>query len=155
MESDKKEIKFYSNRDSETGYLSNFYESEITMDGKVYKTSEHYFQAAKFFTTDKDYAEEIRLVDSPGKAAKMGRDRKKPLRKDWESVKYDIMKEILIEKFKQNKLLGKKLLETGNAVLIEHTTNDNIWGDGGDGTGKNLLGKCLMEVREILSKQDK
>jgi ribA/ribD-fused uncharacterized protein len=152
---EKKVINFYSHHDEETGYLSNFYESDIEMDGKIYKTSEHYFQSAKFFITDTDYAEQIRLIDTPGKSAKMGRDRKKPLRSDWESVKYGIMKEVLIQKFKQNEELLKRLLDTGEAELVEHTKNDNIWGDGGDGSGKNLLGKCLVEVRAILQELNK
>jgi predicted NAD-dependent protein-ADP-ribosyltransferase YbiA (DUF1768 family) len=31
------------------------------------------------------------------------------------------------------------------------STNDSYWGDGGDGSGKNMLGKILMEVRHKLS----
>ena len=41
-------------------------------------------------------------------------------------------------------------MKTGDAILIEHTSRDKIWGDGGSGTGLNLLGKALMETREIL-----
>lgn len=33
-------------------------------------------------------------------------------------------------------------------MLIEHTTKDNYWGDGGDGSGQNKLGKALMKLRE-------
>lgn len=40
------------------------------------------------------------------------------------------------------------LLSTGNAILVEHTEKDNYWGDGGDGSGKNRLGKILMKVRD-------
>jgi predicted NAD-dependent protein-ADP-ribosyltransferase YbiA (DUF1768 family) len=32
--------------------------------------------------------------------------------------------------------------------VVEHTTNDAYWGDGGDGQGKNMLSQILMEVRE-------
>jgi predicted NAD-dependent protein-ADP-ribosyltransferase YbiA (DUF1768 family) len=42
------------------------------------------------------------------------------------------------------------LLGTGEAELVEHTRNDNYWGDGGDGTGKNRLGQLLIELREEL-----
>jgi len=31
--------------------------------------------------------------------------------------------------------------------LIEHTKKDSYWGDGGNGSGKNKLGKILMKVR--------
>jgi predicted NAD-dependent protein-ADP-ribosyltransferase YbiA (DUF1768 family) len=30
--------------------------------------------------------------------------------------------------------------------------NDAHWGDGGDGPGRNMLGRILMEVREQLRK---
>jgi predicted NAD-dependent protein-ADP-ribosyltransferase YbiA (DUF1768 family) len=42
------------------------------------------------------------------------------------------------------------LLATGDAILIEHTRNDDYWADGGDGSGKNKLGLLLMQVREEL-----
>ena len=41
-------------------------------------------------------------------------------------------------------------MSTRDAILIEHTRNDSYWGDGGDGTGKNRLGFCLMKVRDLL-----
>jgi predicted NAD-dependent protein-ADP-ribosyltransferase YbiA (DUF1768 family) len=42
------------------------------------------------------------------------------------------------------------LLSTGDAKLIEHTSNGFHWADGGDGSGKNMLGQILMEVRKQL-----
>ena len=42
---------------------------------------------------------------------------------------------------------GKSLL-SGDAEIVEHTKNDAYWGDGGDGSGLNMLGRILMEVRE-------
>lgn len=51
-------------------------------------------------------------------------------------------------KFTQHKDLKNILLSTGDATLIEHTNRDSYWGDGGDGSGQNWLGKTLMIVRE-------
>ncbi len=34
-----------------------------------------------------------------------------------------------------------------DARLVEHTDNDVFWGDGGDGSGHNMLGRLLMEQR--------
>jgi hypothetical protein len=42
------------------------------------------------------------------------------------------------------------LLNTGEATLVEHTRNDSYWADGGDGSGRNILGKLLMQVRQEL-----
>lgn len=39
--------------------------------------------------------------------------------------------------------------------MKQHTEKDSIWGDGGDGTGKNLLGQVLMQVRDILQSESK
>ena len=43
------------------------------------------------------------------------------------------------------------LLDTGDALIVEHTVNDRYWGDGGDGSGKNMLGRILMEIRTELA----
>jgi ribA/ribD-fused uncharacterized protein len=83
-------------------------------------------------------------------AARMGRDRGKPMRADWEAVKDDIMREAVRAKFQQHTELREILLATGDARIVEHTQNDSYWGDGGDGSGKNMLGRILMEVREQL-----
>lgn len=61
------------------------------MNGKVWKTSEHYFQAQKFAGTALE--SKVREASNSGEAARMGRDRKNPLRKDWESVKDNVMRE--------------------------------------------------------------
>jgi ribA/ribD-fused uncharacterized protein len=57
----------------------------------------------------------------------MGRDRSKPLRSDWEAVKDDVMREAVWAKFSQHAKLREILLGTGEAVLVEHTTNDSYW----------------------------
>lgn len=71
-------INFYSTSD-DYGDFSNFAAWPIKVDGKTWPTSEYYFQAQKFL--DEKYREEIRRVSSPMVAARMGRDRSKPLRK--------------------------------------------------------------------------
>lgn len=60
------------------------------------------------------------------------------------------MKTALTAKFSQRKELKKLLLDTGYAILVEHAPLDPYWGDGGNGTGLNMLGKLLMEVRNEL-----
>jgi N-glycosidase YbiA len=140
-------IRFYSTT-AEYGCFSNFAPYPISLLGKTWPTSEHYFQAQKF--PDTEHAEAIRRTPSPMIAARMGRDRKKPLRKDWEAVKDRIMYEAVLAKFTQHPELREALLATGDAELVEHTTNDRYWGDGGDGTGQNKLGAILMQVREEL-----
>lgn len=148
--SKKKEIKFYRERD-EYGYFSNFSDHPITLENKVWPTTEHYFQAKKFEGTK--YEELVRLTKTPGEAAKMGRDKSNPLRNDWQKIKDGVMYTCVYAKFTQHKDLMKNLLNTGDAILIEHTKNDSYWGDGGDGTGRNQLGITLMKVRDDINKE--
>ena len=109
-------IYFYKTND-EYGCFSNFSKHGFELDGKYWMTSEHYFQAQKFINTE--YEEQVRISSSPMKAANIGRDRSKPLRKDWEEVKDDIMRRAVLEKFKANDDAKKILLSTGDEDIIE------------------------------------
>jgi ribA/ribD-fused uncharacterized protein len=140
-------IEFYIVSD-EYGEFSNFAKYQILLDDKRWPTSEHYFQAQKF--ENAEYKEAIRKADTPMIAARLGRDRKQELRKDWKSAKVGVMRNAIFAKFTQHEELKKLLISTGNAKIIEHTQNDDYWADGGDGSGKNMLGKLLMELRETL-----
>jgi N-glycosidase YbiA len=148
---EKKVINFYSTKD-EYGCFSNFAAFPFKLKGKMWKTTEHYFQAQKF--ADTEHEEELRLVASPMVVARMGRSRQRPLRKDWEVAKDQIMLEALRAKFSQNEELKTILLGTNDAILVEHTRNDKYWGDGGDGSGKNMLGILLMQIREELCEKN-
>ena len=130
------------------GQFSNFAPFPIRLKKKTWPTSEHYFQAQKFAGTPSE--EEIRRAKSPMVAARMGRSRQRPLRKDWEGVKDGIMLDALRAKFDQYEDLKALLLGTGDARIVEHTTNDSYWGDGGDGSGLNKLGQLLMRLRSEL-----
>lgn len=145
-------IKFYSVND-EFGEFSNFALYPIVIDGETWKTSEHYFQAQKF--EDKTYRKKVANAKTPMLSATLGRDRKQKIRRDWESAKDNVMKKAVLAKFSQHDELKALLLSTGDAKIIEHTENDDYWGDGGDGKGKNKLGQILMEVRAELANEDK
>lgn len=140
-------IWFYGTHDA-YGAFSNFARYSITLRGKVWPTTEHYFQAQKFAGTA--YEGAILHAVSPTIAARLGRSRAYPLRADWEEVKDKIMLDALRAKFTQHTELRELLLSTGDARLVEHTTNDRYWADGGDGSGKNRLGVLLMRVRDEL-----
>jgi len=142
-------IKFYSVNEA-YGEFSNFAIYPIKLKGKIWPTTEHYFQAQKFVGTD--HEEKIRKVSKPMQAAQLGRTRKVRIRKNWDSMKDNIMFEALKAKFSQHKELRLLLIETGDKILIEHTENDDYWGDGGNGKGKNRLGKLLMKLRSEFKK---
>lgn len=140
-------INFYSVND-DYGCFSNFSAHPIVLKGKRWPTSEHYYQAQKFVGEPDE--EEIRQAKSPMIAARAGRSRKRPLRRDWETVKLNVMREAVRAKFIQHDDLRAILMGTGDATLVEHTENDDYWGDGGDGSGQNWLGRILMEIRAEL-----
>jgi N-glycosidase YbiA len=141
-------IKFYSVAD-EYGEFSNFAAYPIKLKGKTWPTSEHYFQAMKF-ESSKDQ-KDIFGAKTPMEAARKGRDRKRKLKRSWESIKDNVMREAVLAKFSQHNDLKELLLSTGDAKLIEHTENDDYWGDGGNGKGKNMLGRILMSIRDKLA----
>jgi N-glycosidase YbiA len=128
--------------------FSNFSRHGFELDGKYWKTSEHYFQAMKFAGTE--YEEKVRNAPTPKEAANLGRQRDWPLRKDWESVKDDVMRCAVRQKFLTHPELKELLLSTGEEEIVENAPGDYYWGCGKDGTGKNILGKILMELRTHL-----
>ena len=134
--------------ENEFEFLSNFSKSEIILDGIIYPTVEHFFQAMK--TKDPIQRAEIAAAPTPGKAKRLGRHVQ--LRSDWEEVKEQIMEDGLRLKFADPELKAK-LLATGDKYLEEgNTWHDNYWGvcyciDCQDIMGKNHLGKLLMKLR--------
>lgn len=140
-------IYFYSSKE-QYGEFSNFSKHGIELDGKWWPTTEHYFQAQKF--NDETYQEKIRTALTPKTAANMGRSREMPIRNDWEAVKDNVMRKAVLKKFQTHKELKELLLATGNEEIVENSPSDYYWGCGVDGTGKNMLGKILQEVRQLL-----
>lgn len=131
-------------------FLSNFYCSPFTIDGIVYPTVEHYFQAQK--TLNMDERQVISNASTPGRAKRMGRNVN--LRPDWEEVKDSVMRIGLVVKF-SNPTMREKLLATGDEELVEgNYWHDNYWGSCNctrcSNHGKNTLGKMLMALREEL-----
>lgn len=143
-------IRFYSASD-EYGAFSNFARYPVRIGGSLWPTTEHYFQAQKF--EDSRAREEVRKASTPMLAAQLGRDRRRKLRRDWQRVKVGIMRQAVEAKFRQHAELRELLLSTGDAKLVEHTDNDAFWGDGGDGSGRNELGRILMAVRDALRRE--
>lgn len=137
-------------------FLSNFYPSEIKYKGIWYATLEAAFQAQK--THDEGMRVYISLLSEPAEAKAEGQ--KVKLRSDWEKVKCNIMLDLVRKKFKEDIVLKKRLLRTGDALLVEgNNWHDNIWGDCycskcKNIPGQNELGSILMLVRRELKEED-
>lgn len=144
----EKEIKSFK---GDYSFLSNFYYCNVEYKGKTWPSLEHLYQAYK--TTSKRERRIVWNASSPGEAKKLGNSYK--LRENWDKkYKEKYMLKFVRLKFKQNKVIRKKLLKTKKAILIEgNTWHDNYWGDCKckkckDIKGQNNLGKILMKVRE-------
>jgi ribA/ribD-fused uncharacterized protein len=139
------------------GFLSNFYPCSVTLDGVVYESVEHAYQAAK--TLNLTEREKFLYAGvTAGRAKRMGGGVTK--RPDWETVKVDIMRDLLMQKFYPT-ILRRKLLCTFSANLVEgNWWHDIFWGvcegtckEGPhEPTGENWLGLLLMEIRRHYGK---
>lgn len=149
----KKDYKKMIDRfEGEYFFMSNFSNYVVDYDGKVWKTSEHAFQAAK--TNIKEEKDLIFSVKSPSQAKTLGG--LALMREDWKEVRQKVMYEIVKNKFTQHPELTEKLLKTGNSYLEEgNNWHDTRWGVCycrlHNGKGHNWLGDILMTVRKELS----
>lgn len=125
-------------------FLSNFHLCDIIdLDYPEikYPSLENAYQASK--TSDKEERKKFTNI-TPGQSKRLGR--KVKLREDWDSIRIQIMEQLLRQKFKQP-LLKDKLLKTNGCKLIEgNNWNDYFWGIC-NGKGHNNLGKLLMQIR--------
>lgn len=147
-------------------FLSHFHPSSILIDGEVWPTVEHYYQAQKSF--EPAYRQAIRDAATPGRAKRLAAPPDAPRRVsaqswfrknsasprfDWHEVKLEIMRRADLAKFTQNIDLAEWLLATGDAELVEDSSSEPYWGIGPDEKGQNWAGRVLMEVREKLRVQ--
>lgn len=143
----------------DSGWLSCMSAYPVTYQGTQYKTCEALFQALRF-TNHPKIQKEILGCKSPMGAKMIARRERELLGrgKMWDEAPSDIplMKECLELKLEQHPELKEKLVETGNAVIIEDcTTHDResarFWGavkKGGKWVGENVFGKLWMEIRD-------
>jgi ribA/ribD-fused uncharacterized protein len=139
-------------------FLCNFhpcivkYEDEV--DSRVYPSTEHAYQAAKFLNSEE--RAKVCAASTCAKAKKLGNRKDVKIRDDWEQVKLQVMETLLRQKFNKPEFKNS-LLMTGNEELMEgNTWGDRFWGctrEHDDRNepywkGQNWLGKLLMKIRE-------
>lgn len=128
-------------------FLSNFKEANIYIFDSMFRNAEAAYQSQK--CPERAY----RFVGlSAAEAKTLGKT--VPIRKNWDEIKVNVMRTVLLAKFRQNRRLAKQLLDTKDSLLIEgNTWHDTYWGVC-NGIGKNMLGELLMEVRAIIQKEE-
>lgn len=138
-------IKFYRST-GKFGFLSNLYRCKVIYEGIEFGSSEHAYQYGKAKSADiKEY---IKSAPTPAVACIVGHGLFPwMVAPSWKDRKLQRMRDVLFAKFTQNEDLRNKLVETGDAILIENSKSDGFWGIGRNGKGKNVLGKLLMNLR--------
>lgn len=133
----------------------------------VFNCSEQYFMVAKALTfNDCETASKIMCAEWPRQQKALGRKVKNFNEEKWDKHKKDIMTAALLYKFNQNVYLREALLSTGDRLLVEASPKDKIWGIGLSEDiavntqechwpGQNLLGKALVNVRNMIMSMDK
>ena len=144
------------------GYLSNWYPSRINLEGEAFSSAEQYIMYKKCqMFGDQASAAKVLQTDDPAQQQDIGRKASGYDNNVWAGARQMIAYEVLLAKFTQNEDLKKKLLETGDAYLVECAGSDKIWACGiklydddrknaSNWTGQNILGFTLMKVREHL-----
>lgn len=157
---DKQLIGFYHEFD-DYGCFSNWYPASFEYAGKKYSSVEQYMMYQKVTMFGQyELAEKIMSTDNPVTIKKLGATRFNVFNpKVWDSLAYTIVKRGVKAKFAQNFNLFNELMSTGDAILMECSENDTIWGIGLDiddkriynpelWRGNNQLGRILMSVRD-------
>ena len=146
MSCDQRQHRFRGGRSP----LSNFYETQMTMWGISFRSSEQCYQYSKAISmNDHLAANEILRARAPREAKAVG-DR---IHTDdrWRNMRVNSMSEILQEKARQCKQFREHLEHTQPETLIEDTEHE-FWGRGKHGQGHNMLGHLLMRLRDDLLK---
>ncbi|MCX4099195.1 NADAR family protein [Nocardia sp. alder85J] len=144
------------------GCLSQWWPADFTVDGRVFRTAEHYMMWNKAMVfEDRAVAEQVLQAGHPHAAKALGRSIAGFDEARWEAVRYEIVVAGNIAKFGQHEELRRFLVNTGDRVLVEASPVDRIWGiglapddpraeDPATWQGLNLLGFALMDARVAL-----
>lgn len=121
----------------------------VHIDGCDWPTVEHFVQAHRFAAHDprRQQIHDATLGSDVQRIVVRGQA---DTRSDWIAVRDGLMYRGLMAKFQQHEALRAELLATGSSLLALRRHGDHYWGDGGDGTGQNMIGRTLMAIREEL-----
>ena len=150
-----KEIRFCTPK-GKYWFLSPLADFPIKMavDGTdyVFPTVEHYYQAMKFYASDKRF-DVILKLKNPDEARLLTKTAEYKInrRKDFDTKKFDIMEKALYAKFIQNPDAAELLKSTGDSILIKSCPVCYKCGFG-EGSNMNRMGKVLMKIRSEIQK---
>lgn len=127
--------------------FDNFSAFSVKWKDALWPTVEHAYQASKF--EFEGIREEIRNASSAHETKQLAnRMYGIYIRPDWNDIKLSVMEEIVRHKLEQHPYVKKKLMESGQMILVEDSHEDAFWGRGPDYDGQNHLGKIWMKLRD-------
>lgn len=132
--------------------FSNFSAFRVYWEGIDFDQSEIAYHWAKYPHLE-ELQTEILRARSAHDAFKIAERNKALVRLDWKDVRVDIMRCILCAKADQHEYVRRKLLATGDRLLVENSWRDSFWGWGPNQDGENMLGKLWMQIRHQLRAQ--
>lgn len=138
------------------GGLSNMASGfPLKINGVRILTTEALYQACRFPHLP-EIQREIIGQHSPMTAKMKSKPHRKNSRQDWDEVRFKVMRWCLRVKLAQHyEEFGRLLLATRDRPIVEQSRKDDYWGakvSGDDETliGQNVLGRLLMELRDLL-----
>lgn len=144
-------------------WFSQWWPGRFAVDGVVYSSAEQWMMASKArLFGDEVTLAKILASDDPAVIKKLGREVRGFDNATWERRRMDLVTEGNVAKFGQDPAMKAHLLATGDAILVEASPLDRIWGIGLDEhdpaaldparwQGLNLLGFALMRARARLA----
>ena len=142
--------------------LSQWWPATFSIDDRSYPTAEHYMMAEKArLFGDAEMCAEILAAKEPAQAKSLGRKVRGFNEERWAEKRVSIAVRGNTAKFGQNADLKEWLIATKDAVLVEASPVNRVWGIGVSADDKragnpetwrglNLLGFVLMKVRADL-----
>ena len=130
--------------------LSNFSAFGITWRQKYFQTAEAAYQWEKFLGCDRRIGKAIQEARSPYEVKRIAAAFRDSRRENWDEIKVDAMREILLAKIGQHEYVRIMLLATGEREIIEDSDNA-LWGWGPDRNGMNALGRLWMHIRTMIT----
>ncbi|CBQ71634.1 conserved hypothetical protein [Sporisorium reilianum SRZ2] len=139
-------------QDQPNFHLSNASPHAVTYNSTRYPTAEHLFQSLKFLPAHPEIAAKVRRAKTPLDAMRIARSHTALYNAGWISTGENVrvMHHVVLAKFSQYSALTDALLDTDEREIVNASPTDVFWGSGENGRGRNVLGKTLMDVREVL-----
>lgn len=139
-------------QDSPNYALSNSLAHPVYFNNLRYPTAEHLFQALKFIHAHPDLAAKIRRARTPLDAIRIARENTQLLPPGWisDGLNVRVMHKVVLAKFAQDERLQDALLRTEDREIVDETPTNVFWAVGAEGRGRNVLGKIIMAVRDII-----